>query len=183
MTSGASASSGRGTIPEDVEIVDYHERKRARWSKTIDPSIPASNTLPSTSRSTCKSANRLAPASSGVPPRRINEIVKGWLRGITADTALRLGRHFGTTDRFWLNLQTRYDLEIEKDHLGAALEAIHPLQSPPDPADPPKRHAAICGGSCGPSSPLTTCSGESFLGCLCHLLHIAVDTGNHLGHV
>ncbi|GAA2167951.1 addiction module HigA family antidote [Humibacillus xanthopallidus] len=66
--------------------------------------------------------------SIGVPPRRINEIVHG-KRRITADTALRLARYFGTTDRFWLNLQTRYDLEIEKDHLGAALDRIHPLQS------------------------------------------------------
>lgn len=71
--------------------------------------------------------HRLA-VSIGVPPRRINEIVHG-KRRITADTALRLARYFGTTDRFWLNLQTRYDLEIEKDHLGATLEAIHPLQS------------------------------------------------------
>jgi len=66
--------------------------------------------------------------SIGVPPRRINEIVHG-KRRVTADTALRLARYFGTTDRFWLNLQTRYDLEIEKDHLGATLEQIHPLQS------------------------------------------------------
>ena len=66
--------------------------------------------------------------SIGVPPRRINEIVHG-KRRITADTALRLARYFGTTDRFWLNLQTRYDLEIAKDHLGAALDQIHPLQS------------------------------------------------------
>lgn len=66
--------------------------------------------------------------SIGVPPRRINEIVHG-KRRITADTALRLARYFGTTDRFWLNLQTRYDLEIEKDRLGTALDQIHPLQS------------------------------------------------------
>lgn len=45
-----------------------------------------------------------------VPPRRINEIVHG-KRSITANTALRLARYFGTTDRFWLKLQTRYDLE------------------------------------------------------------------------
>jgi addiction module HigA family antidote len=56
-----------------------------------------------------------------VPPRRINEIVHG-LRAVTADTALRLARYFGTSDRFWLNLQARYDLEIEKDRLGARLE-------------------------------------------------------------
>lgn len=64
----------------------------------------------------------------GVPPRRINEIVHG-KRRITANTALRLARYFGTTDRFWLNLQTRHDLEVEKDHLGTALEQIYPLQS------------------------------------------------------
>ena len=56
------------------------------------------------------SQNRLAVAI-GVPPRRINEIVKG-LRGITADTALRLGRHFGTSAQFWLNLQAAYDLRV-----------------------------------------------------------------------
>ncbi len=66
--------------------------------------------------------------SISVPLRRINEIVHG-KRRISADTALRLARYFGTTDRFWLNLQTRYELELEKDHLGRALEQIHPLQS------------------------------------------------------
>ncbi len=71
--------------------------------------------------------HRLA-VSIGVPPRRINEIVHG-KRRVTADTALRLARYFGTTDHFWLNLQTRFDLEVEKDHLGASLEAIRPLQS------------------------------------------------------
>jgi addiction module HigA family antidote len=55
-----------------------------------------------------------------VPPRRINEIVHG-KRAITADTALRLARYFGTSERFWLNLQARYDLEMERDHLGARL--------------------------------------------------------------
>ena len=55
-----------------------------------------------------------------VPPRRINEIVHG-KRGITADTALRLGRYFGTSAQFWLNLQTRYDLEVESDRLGLRL--------------------------------------------------------------
>jgi addiction module HigA family antidote len=56
-----------------------------------------------------------------VPPRRINEIVRG-MRAITADTALRLARYFGTTDRFWLNLQARYDLEVERDRLGGRLQ-------------------------------------------------------------
>ena len=73
------------------------------------------------------SQNRLAVAI-GVPPRRINEIVHGKSR-ITADTALRLARYFGTTDRFWLNLQTRFDLETEKDQLGTALDQIEPLRT------------------------------------------------------
>ncbi len=55
-----------------------------------------------------------------VPPRRINEIVHG-KRGITADTALRLARYFGTTERFWMNLQTRYDLEVERGRLKGRL--------------------------------------------------------------
>ncbi len=56
-----------------------------------------------------------------VPPRRINEIVHGQ-RSITADTALRLARYFGTSERFWLNLQSRYDLEVEKERLGRRLQ-------------------------------------------------------------
>lgn len=62
----------------------------------------------------------------GVPPRRINEIVHGQ-RGITADTALRLARYFGTSERFWLNLQSRYELEVERDRLAATLDQIEPL--------------------------------------------------------
>jgi len=56
-----------------------------------------------------------------VAPRRINEIVHG-KRAITADTALRLSRYFGMSERFWLNLQTHYDLEVERDRLGRRLD-------------------------------------------------------------
>ena len=56
-----------------------------------------------------------------VPPRRINEIVHG-KRSISADTALRLGRHFGISPQFWLNLQTRFDLEVTEDLLAERLE-------------------------------------------------------------
>ncbi|HEY4659711.1 MAG TPA: HigA family addiction module antitoxin [Gemmatimonadaceae bacterium] len=59
--------------------------------------------------------------SISVPPRRINEIVHG-IRAITADTALRLARFFGTSEQFWLNLQARYDLEVERDRLGRRLK-------------------------------------------------------------
>ena len=56
-----------------------------------------------------------------VPPRRIDEIVHG-KRAISADTALRLARYFGTSERVWLNLQARFDLETERDRLGKRLE-------------------------------------------------------------
>jgi addiction module HigA family antidote len=62
-----------------------------------------------------------------VPPRRINEIVHG-LRGITADTALRLSLFFKNSAEFWMNLQTHYDLEQERERLGARLtREVHPL--------------------------------------------------------
>lgn len=65
-----------------------------------------------------------------VPARRINEIVHG-KRSISADTALRLAAYFGTSERFWLNLQTRYDLEIHKLKLADELASIrqHPHAS------------------------------------------------------
>ena len=64
-----------------------------------------------------------------VPPRRINEIVHG-KRSITADTALRFGLFFGMSPQFWLNLQTRYDLEVTEDSLGNRLEKeVHRLES------------------------------------------------------
>lgn len=64
----------------------------------------------------------------GVPPRRINEIVHG-KRRITADTAIRLSRAFGLSERYWMNLQADYELEVEKDALGDALDGIRPLRS------------------------------------------------------
>ena len=56
-----------------------------------------------------------------VPPRRINEIVHG-TRAVSANTALRLSRYFGLSERFWLNLQAQYDLDVERDRLGDRLE-------------------------------------------------------------
>ena len=64
----------------------------------------------------------------GVPARRINEIVHG-KRSITPDTALRLARAFDISDRFFLNLQARYDLETERDRLGDVLTSISPLRA------------------------------------------------------
>ena len=89
-------------------------------SKLLSPIHPGEILLEEFLKPMDISQYRLAKAIS-VPARRINEIVHG-KRAISADTALRLSRFFGTSDRFWMNLQTRYDLEIEKDRLGPRLE-------------------------------------------------------------
>lgn len=85
---------------------------------------------------------RLAKDTS-VPARRINEIVKGE-RAISADTALRLAKYFGTSDLFWLNLQARYDLEVQRDRLGKRLETeVHVFERPAEPRSSlasPMRH-------------------------------------------
>lgn len=73
------------------------------------------------------SANELALALR-VPATRINDIVNQ-RRGITADTALRLARYFGTTSRFWMNLQASYELEVAEDRLGDALQRDVPPRS------------------------------------------------------
>ena len=65
--------------------------------------------------------------SIGVPPRRINEIVHG-KRGITADTAIRLARYFGTSEEFWMNLQSNYELRLQRRALKNTAAAITPLQ-------------------------------------------------------
>ena len=72
------------------------------------------------------SQNALARAM-GVPPRRINEIIHG-KRAVTPDTALRLSRFFGLSDGFWINLQTRYDLDMARDRLGDRV--VDPLRRP-----------------------------------------------------
>lgn len=90
-------------------------RPRRSW-RGIAPGSTASGSI-----SNGGSASEIA-----VPARRINEIVHGQRR-INADTALRLARFFGTSERFWINLQSRCDLEVEKDRLGDWLDGIRPL--------------------------------------------------------
>lgn len=97
---------------------------------------------------------------TGVPPRRINEIVRGE-RAVTADTALRLARYFGTSERFWLNLQARYDLEVAKDRLGTRLQREvrvlvatgQPVTSPDRADSPPRRRG-------GPGRPKASPPGK-----------------------
>lgn len=96
-------------------------------AKTIEPIHPGEILLEEFLEPLHLSQNRLARAI-GVPPRRINEIVLG-KRRISADTALRMSRYFGTSDRFWINLQSRFDLEKERDRMGSQLNDIQPLVS------------------------------------------------------
>ena len=93
---------------------------RTRRAKKLAPIHPGEVLLADFLEPLSLSQYRLAHDVS-VPPRRINEIVHG-TRAVTADTALRLARYFGTTERFWLNLQARFDLETQRDALGARLE-------------------------------------------------------------
>jgi len=90
-------------------------------AKKLDPIHPGEVLLADFLEPLEISQYRLAHGIS-VPPRRINEIVHG-NRSVTADTALRLARYFGTTAQFWLNLQARFDLETERDRLGARLKS------------------------------------------------------------
>jgi addiction module HigA family antidote len=89
-------------------------------AKTIEPIHPGEILSEEFLKPLNISQYRLAKDIS-VPPRRVNEIVHG-TRAITADTALRLSRYFGLSERFWLNLQSRYDLETEKDRLKGRIE-------------------------------------------------------------
>lgn len=103
----------------DVEIVDDHEESDM-GSRKLQPIHPGEVLLEEFLRPLGVSQYRLA-KDIKVSPRRINEIVHG-KRSITADTALRLARFFGTSERFWMNLQVRHDLEVEKDRLAGVLE-------------------------------------------------------------
>ena|SRR5436309_12707614 len=96
--------------------------------KKLPPVHPGEILLEEFLRPMSLSQYRLA-KDIGVPARRINEIVHGQ-RAISADTALRLSRFFGLSERFWLNLQVRYDLEVEKDRLGDRLDTeVHQFSS------------------------------------------------------
>ena len=88
--------------------------------KTLPPTTPGEVLLEEFLKPLDISQYQLA-KDVGVPPRRINEIVRG-KRAVTADTALRLARYFGTSEHFWLNIQTRHDLEAGKGRLGARLQ-------------------------------------------------------------
>jgi antitoxin HigA-1 len=102
----------------DVEIVDY-QWEGVMAPKRLAPVHAGKILLDEFLIPMGISQYRLAKDIS-VPPRRINEIVHG-KRAISADTALRLARYFGTSERFWLNLQAQFDLDVERDRLGNRL--------------------------------------------------------------
>ncbi|WP_396136769.1 HigA family addiction module antitoxin [Actinomyces oris] len=121
MTSGGSASYGLAL-----------ERRRLRSLTTTEtnskhaPVHPGEVLMEDFIKGFGITQNKLAVAI-GVPPRRINEIVHG-KRAVTADTALRLGKYFGVSAQFWLNLQTQYDLDVAEDRLSMQIDAITPLR-------------------------------------------------------
>ena len=95
-------------------------------SDLIDPIHPGKILMEDFIKGFGATPNKLA-VSIGVPLRRINEIVHG-KRGITADTAIRLARYFGTSEELWMNLQSNYELRIERRTLRDKVAAITPLK-------------------------------------------------------
>jgi len=110
----------------NVEITDYHLAETAMSHRDFPPIHPGDH-LTEFLEEFGVSQYRLA-KEIDVPPRRVNEIVHG-KRSVTADTALRLGRYFNTTPEFWMNLQMRYALELERERLKPRLMDIHPVAS------------------------------------------------------
>lgn len=104
----------------DLEIVDYHQRGYVAKSNRLPPIHPGEILREDFMKPLGISMNRLG-LDLRVPVTRIAEIVHG-RRGITPDTALRLGRYFNTSVRFWMNAQTSYDLEIAEDQLQRAVK-------------------------------------------------------------
>src|SRR5213075_2013670 len=120
-TSGGSASIGGTPMPKKSKSPTTTTNKK-RLPPVHPGEILAEEFLTPLNLTQYRLAERIH-----VPRRRINEIVLGQ-RSISADTALRLSRFFGTSDRFWLNLQSTYDLEVERDRMGARLDQIEVLQ-------------------------------------------------------
>jgi len=106
---------------DEVEIVDYHEEVITMRTKMLAPIHPGEILMEEFLKPLGISQYKLA-KDINVPAPRINEIVHG-KRSISADTALRLSRYFNLSERFWLNLQARYDLEMEKDKFKGRIES------------------------------------------------------------
>src|SRR5208283_1237298 len=121
-SNGASVSFGPGIAPTKSRllITTREQTTMARKKREIPPVHPGEILSEEFLKPLGLSMNQLALALR-VPGNRVNAIVAGQ-RGITADTALRLGRYFGTSAQFWINLQGRYDLDSTKDKLAERIE-------------------------------------------------------------
>lgn len=117
---GVSASSG------EMEVQKMSSSSTTTEVDLIEPVHPGETLMEDFIEGFGITQNRLA-VSIGVPPRRINEIVHG-KRGITADTAIRLAKYFGTSEELWMNLQSNYELRIERRALREKVAAITPLK-------------------------------------------------------
>jgi len=117
--SGVSVPSGGSPMPTTSRSLTITKSRRRPARRRLAPIHPGEVLLEEFLKPHGITQYRLAKELS-VPPRRINEIAHG-KRSISADTALRLARYFGTSEQFWLNLQARYDLEMERDRLGDRL--------------------------------------------------------------
>ncbi|MBA8823118.1 addiction module HigA family antidote [Saccharopolyspora lacisalsi] len=112
--------------PVEVGITAYHQETAVDTDIVMPPVHPGEILDEEYLQPLDVSQYRLA-VETGVPPRRINEIVHG-TRRISADTALRMARYFGTSERFFLDRRELYDLEVEKDRIGSELDRTTPLR-------------------------------------------------------
>src|SRR5699024_3367110 len=126
-TASASTRNGVSASSGEREMRTMSNSSTTTESDLIEPIHPGEILMEDFIEGFGITQNNLA-VSIGVPPRRINEIVHG-KRGITADTAIRLARYFGTSDELWMNLQSNYELRLERRALQEQIDLISPLQS------------------------------------------------------
>src|SRR5699024_3713716 len=125
-TASASTRNGVSASSGEMEVRTMSNSSTTTETDLIEPIHPGEILMGDCIEGFEITQNKLA-VSIGVPPRRINEIVHG-KRGITADTAIRLARYFGTSEEFWMNLQSNYELRLERRALRDKAAAITPLQ-------------------------------------------------------
>src|SRR5699024_4946579 len=125
-TASAATRKGASAAAGEREMRTMSNSSTTTESDLIEPIHPGEILMEDFIEGFGITQNKLA-VSIGVPPRRINEIVHG-KRGITADTAIRLARYFGTSEEFWMNLQSNYELRIERRVNQDSVAAITPLE-------------------------------------------------------
>jgi addiction module HigA family antidote len=127
MINGGSALYGKTRMPLMWKLLTTIKEIKMK-TKSLPPVHPGEILLEDLMKPLGITANGLS-RDLRVPATRISEIVKG-KRAITADTALRLGRYFGNTPQFWMNLQTSYELELTERQYKTEIErSIHPRKA------------------------------------------------------